>query len=64
MFTTTMPPRRAHNANPPLSTSPGNYYENIRVDGGRNHFGNTYYVSYGTETTGGGETDGQEDAST
>ncbi|KIJ44787.1 hypothetical protein M422DRAFT_251777 [Sphaerobolus stellatus SS14] len=57
-----MPPRRAHNANPPLSTPPGSYYGNICVDGGRNHFGNVYYGQYGTETTGGGETDDQEDA--
>ncbi|KIJ47835.1 hypothetical protein M422DRAFT_248416 [Sphaerobolus stellatus SS14] len=57
-----MPPRRTHNANPPLSTPPGNYYENIRVDGGQNHLGDAYYVPYGTETTRGGETNDQEDA--
>ncbi|KIJ24462.1 hypothetical protein M422DRAFT_274750 [Sphaerobolus stellatus SS14] len=62
LFTIPMPPHRAHNVNPPLSTLPGNVYNNPRVDGGRAQFGNTYYVSYGTETTRGGENDDQEDA--
>ncbi|KIJ24033.1 hypothetical protein M422DRAFT_39314, partial [Sphaerobolus stellatus SS14] len=47
---------------PPLSTPPGNYYRNIQVDGGQNHFGDAYYVSYVAETTRGGEIDDQEDA--
>ncbi|KIJ31747.1 hypothetical protein M422DRAFT_36112, partial [Sphaerobolus stellatus SS14] len=47
---------------PPLSTLHGNVYNNPHVYGGRAQFGNTYYVSYGTETMRGGEIDDQEDA--
>ncbi|KIJ51922.1 hypothetical protein M422DRAFT_26282 [Sphaerobolus stellatus SS14] len=43
-----MPPRRALDANPPLSTPPGSHYEHIDVGGGQNHFGNAYYI-YGAD---------------
>ncbi|KIJ30800.1 hypothetical protein M422DRAFT_36420 [Sphaerobolus stellatus SS14] len=57
-----MPPRRAHSANPPLSTTPGNHFENIHVNGGQVHIGNAYYEPYRAATTGRGEIDAQEDA--
>ncbi|KIJ22773.1 hypothetical protein M422DRAFT_39932, partial [Sphaerobolus stellatus SS14] len=45
-----MPNSTTPSGNPPLSSMPGSRYENIRADGGRNHFGNAYYYVSGTVT--------------